>query len=208
MPSIASRPATVSVVPSTASRRQIVTPSRFGRSLPRWAKMPTFGQSVRPRGWRAPATTALSATRSKRKTTSTCEKPSSPASAWGRIRRQRDRRRHRVPAVVDRLGAPAAHIADRAERKVLGGGPGFVGHRRLLCVRRAPIGSGGRAINAGVRRRGGPASSQCRKPAPFRVLAGHAMSASGESHAAVMAGFVPAIHAVAPPPCSQASLRL
>ena len=41
-----------------------VTPMRFGRFLPRCAKMPIFGQSFRPRGWRAPLTISSSVTRS------------------------------------------------------------------------------------------------------------------------------------------------
>ena len=51
--------------PITASRRHVVMPSRFGRFLARCARIPTFGQSVWPRGWRASRSISFSATRSK-----------------------------------------------------------------------------------------------------------------------------------------------
>jgi hypothetical protein len=40
-------------MPSTPTSSHRETPMRFGRALPRWAKMPTRGQSIRSRGWRA-----------------------------------------------------------------------------------------------------------------------------------------------------------
>ena len=36
--------------PSTAFSLHVVTPMRFGRFLPRWAKMPTCGHRELPRG--------------------------------------------------------------------------------------------------------------------------------------------------------------
>ena len=50
VPSMASRSATRMSRPSTPSSRQVLTPMRLGRALARWAKMPTRGQSGRPRG--------------------------------------------------------------------------------------------------------------------------------------------------------------
>jgi hypothetical protein len=50
VPSIASKPCTRRVSLETLAIRQTETPSRFGRFRPRCAKMPTFGQSVLPRG--------------------------------------------------------------------------------------------------------------------------------------------------------------
>jgi hypothetical protein len=45
VPSIASSPSTSTASPSTRTMRQVVSPIRLGRFLPRWAKMPTSGQS-------------------------------------------------------------------------------------------------------------------------------------------------------------------
>src|SRR5213083_1284260 len=45
VPSMASSPRTRRDSPSTDNILQTVTPMRLGRSLPRWAKMPTFGQA-------------------------------------------------------------------------------------------------------------------------------------------------------------------
>jgi len=81
VPSIASSPRRWSFRPSTDKILQVVKPIRFGRFLPRWAKMPIFGQSVWPRGCRAPVSIFSSGTRSKRKMISAWEKVSRPASA-------------------------------------------------------------------------------------------------------------------------------
>ena len=145
VPSIASRPATRNVVPSTASSRQMVTPSRFGRSFPRWAKMPTFGQSVRPRDDGAFCDPI------EQEDDLDVRKPVEPGERLGaEVRRQRDRRRHRVPAVVERLDAAAAHAADRAEREEFGGSLGFSGHRLLLWRRdyREPVRGGSTSTRA------------------------------------------------------------
>ena len=53
VPSIASRPRTFSSRPSIATSSQQLEPSRLGRRLARWAKIPTSGQSGLWRGRRA-----------------------------------------------------------------------------------------------------------------------------------------------------------
>lgn len=71
VPSIASSSATKSLRPSRRRTRQMVLPIRFGRSLPRCAKIPTAGQSGLFRGCRVPVTTLDGSTWSKRNRTST-----------------------------------------------------------------------------------------------------------------------------------------
>lgn len=47
---MASRACTVLVKPCTSRSRAMLTPRRLGRFFARWAKIPTLGQSVLPRG--------------------------------------------------------------------------------------------------------------------------------------------------------------
>ena len=56
----------------------MVMPMRLGRSLERCAKIPIFGQSVRPRGCRAPFSTLSAGILFNRKITSTSENRSNP----------------------------------------------------------------------------------------------------------------------------------
>ena len=58
-----------------------VPDERFGRFLPRWAKMPIFGHAGLLRGWRASRTTFSSGTWWKTKMISACENVSRPSSA-------------------------------------------------------------------------------------------------------------------------------
>ena len=78
---MASRPRTVKARPSTLTTSTVVTPSRFGRGEPRWAKMPTLGQLSFPRGCRADVFTLAGSSRSNRNTITAWEKASSPCSA-------------------------------------------------------------------------------------------------------------------------------
>src|SRR5438309_942896 len=80
VPSTASRSRTLSSRPSTLTSRQRARPRRFGRSLARWASIPTEGHSRLPRGWRAPRSTRPGSTRSRRYTTSMWENSPTPAT--------------------------------------------------------------------------------------------------------------------------------
>ena len=58
VPSMASRPRTSITPPGRPpSARRPCVPIRLGRFFARWARIPTFGQSVLPRGWRASCST-------------------------------------------------------------------------------------------------------------------------------------------------------
>ncbi len=122
VPSMASSPRTLRMSPSVASSRQAVTPSRLGRALPRWAKIPTLGQSVRPRGWRAPVSILVL----RHAVEAVDHLDMGEVSERGRgVWRElcgveMDFGLHRVPVIVDRLGASAAHMADRGERDGIG----------------------------------------------------------------------------------------
>src|SRR4051794_4164291 len=80
---MASSPCTCNERFSTPSRRQMLTPMPFGRSLARWARMPVTGQSGLPRGRRAPRHAAAASARWNRYTTSMWLKPSRPIVASG-----------------------------------------------------------------------------------------------------------------------------
>ena len=54
VPSAASRPITSSTVAARLTISTIVLPIRLGRTLARWAKIPTRGYAGSPRGWRVP----------------------------------------------------------------------------------------------------------------------------------------------------------
>src|SRR5688572_16127527 len=82
VPSIASNPRTSITPPGrTAISSHTVVPMRFGRALARWARIPTFGHSVLPRGCRAASSTSAGSTRSNTYTTSTWENRNSPLVA-------------------------------------------------------------------------------------------------------------------------------
>ena len=87
----------------------MVLPMRFGRFLPRWAKMPTRGQSGLLRGWRASRTILRLRHLVEVKRISACENASRPSSASG-IERvdELDARLDAAPVVVLGLAARAA----------------------------------------------------------------------------------------------------
>jgi hypothetical protein len=123
VPSMASRPRTVSVLPSTVTRSQMHDPIRLGRSLALWANMPTSGHCRLPRGWRA-------VEHEEHLDVTEFVEPSQRAG--GKVGRKGDRALERAPVIVDRLFPRIGNDADGRHLE------------RLVGCSHEPSSSGGR----------------------------------------------------------------
>ena len=90
---------------------------RFGRALARWAKIPTRGQSVRLRGWRAPQVDRRLVDLVEDEHHVDVREVGETDDGLGveALRIELDRRLDLTPVVVVRLAPSASHVADRVD---------------------------------------------------------------------------------------------